>query len=388
MRQQNNVNAMLANKKKRLIISMNNIPVADRNHVMNVDRGKLSKEIEKLIEVRNAYKSGIILGSKKSKEIKACLVKKKTSFWNLPKEKELKACYANKKINAWDSFYMKNIINDQIDVLALNQILEIDKNSKLAKGNEMIEEMKKSNIRSDKVLRAMYNAASDNSPADQVLAGITYMVATGANHPMAIKLLNGTLHVDALAPKKYKKVQGGERASYQILTSGDTNKANTIYIPANVQLSSIRDKATIIHELTHAEDDLNATSNREVNELDFEAKAYKEEVKYFMDEYIKEQNEDISELKMGGTRLDFFDKNLNPIRYWALIDVMKNNTVLRNRYLKHFVGESFYQNIEADLASTFSANTNLRIALTKAGYSSQRNIELITKQGHFYHGKL
>ncbi|MEW7289047.1 hypothetical protein [Aquimarina sp. 2304DJ70-9] len=330
---------------------MKTIPVADQNHVMNIDRGRLSNRIEKLINKRYSLMKDLMFEpDKRKKEIVS--------------------------------------VNKQINYLALNKIREIDKKSKSPQGKDLILEMSKSGIQPGNVLMAMYNAASDNTPADQVMAGITYIVAAGANHPMARKLLNGAIHVDALSPKKYKKIQGGERASYQILTSGDKNKANTIYIPTNVQLSSIRDRATIIHELTHADDDFNTTSNKEVNELDFEAKAYKEEVKYFMGEYIKEQNKDINELKIGGTGLDFFDKNLNPIRYWALIDVMKNSTVLRNRYLKHFVGESFYQNIETDLASKFSANTNLRIALTAAGYSSQRNIELITKQGHFYHGKL
>ena len=134
------------------------------------------------------------------------------------------------------------------------------------------------------VLTAMLNAASDNTAGDKVMAGIAYIVAKEYNHPMASRLLQGSLKVDALIPSVYRRLLGGGDAQYQYSTDNDLRKADTLYLPTNLDLFQITDRALIIHELTHAEDDFSSQTERSVNSIDLEMNAYRAQSKYIMDQ--------------------------------------------------------------------------------------------------------
>jgi len=106
------------------------------------------------------------------------------------------------------------------------------------------------------VLAAMKSAAADNTPGDQIMAGMAYVVAKRFGHPTAPQLLNGTLKVDAMIPSVYKRITGSPSAMYMASTDEDVRKANVLYLPTSLDIVNITDRALIIHELTHAEEDL------------------------------------------------------------------------------------------------------------------------------------
>ena len=137
------------------------------------------------------------------------------------------------------------------------------------------------------VLNAMLNAASDSTPGDKVMAGIVYVVAKQAGHPMADRIKSGSLKVDALIPRVYKRIIGGGDASYQYSTDTDRRKADTLYIPTSIDIFQLDDRALIIHELTHAVDDFAITrGQQQIDSLLLETHAYKEQSKYIMDQVI------------------------------------------------------------------------------------------------------
>jgi hypothetical protein len=137
------------------------------------------------------------------------------------------------------------------------------------------------------ILAAMLNGASDSTPGDRIMAGIIYDVAKKAGHPMAVNILSGVLKVDALIPSVYHRIASGE-ASYMVSTDQDVLKADTIYVPTSLNTFNLADRALIIHELTHAADDLGASRTSQVDSLTLETHAYKEQGRYMMDQILAE----------------------------------------------------------------------------------------------------
>lgn len=370
MRQQQNVNVMLANKKKQFVISMKNIPVKDQNYVMDIDREKLPEKSEKEEHI-------------------------------------------------------------------IRKIKKIHKKSKAPQAEDMIAYIKESDhVSAYKVLQAMYNAASDNTPTDQVMAGIVYIVASTSNSDMAGKLLSGALHVDAVPEEKLGKLKGTKTigAAYAA-TSTDFHKANTLYIPNTFKISSLIDRAGIIHELSHAEDDFEVISAKKVKSITTEIKAYKREAKYFVSSYInqarkqqikelgadpdyekniqqelkditkgketnhkletyiknKKEQKQLRDIARGDVLRKYFDKKLNPIRYWAILSVLKKDEALQKQFVKHLNKEQLEAiGVEKDLkSSSKKLDKKLKKTIKKIYGSRVKGKELkVNKQGHFYHGKL
>jgi hypothetical protein len=145
--------------------------------------------------------------------------------------------------------------------------------------------MSKPEVSLVEILQAMLNAASDSTPGDRVMAGLVYYVARKANHPMTSSILSGALKVDGLIPSVYRRIAGGGSASYQTMST-DVLKADTIYVPTSLDIFNLDDRALIIHELTHAAEDFAATGPKSKDSLNVEARAYKAQGKYMMDEIL------------------------------------------------------------------------------------------------------
>jgi hypothetical protein len=136
------------------------------------------------------------------------------------------------------------------------------------------------------VITAMNNAAADGTPGDQIMAGTVYVVARRFNHSTAPKILNGTIKVDALIPSVYNRLLGGGDATYSYSTDEDVRKANTLYVPTDTDIFQLGHRALIIHELTHAEDDLSRPTEQLVDALALESRAYEAQGKHWLDENI------------------------------------------------------------------------------------------------------
>ena len=107
------------------------------------------------------------------------------------------------------------------------------------------------------VLRAMLAAASDSTPGDQVLAGITYAIAAAAGLPNADEVLAGRIKVDALIPAAFARlpVPANVIAFYATTAQGSGLKGDTIYLQTSVDIGDLYQRSLVIHELRHAEED-------------------------------------------------------------------------------------------------------------------------------------
>jgi Domain of unknown function (DUF4157) len=108
------------------------------------------------------------------------------------------------------------------------------------------------------VLRAMLAAASDNSPTDRLFAGVVYAVAQADGHPMAGDVLAGRVKIDALAPQAFARLPGllgPEQALYVTAPQRSGLKGDTVYVQTTLDILSVLDRSTVIHELQHAQDD-------------------------------------------------------------------------------------------------------------------------------------
>jgi len=138
------------------------------------------------------------------------------------------------------------------------------------------------------VLSAMYAAASDSSAADQLMAGIVYATALQAGHSAASGLASGSIKVDALTSSALAKLTGnaGGDAMYVPAGINDRLKSDTLYVPTSLNATSITQRALIIHELTHANDDAAAASIQASPQINFEMTAYRAQVRYIMDQIL------------------------------------------------------------------------------------------------------
>ncbi|KZS38162.1 hypothetical protein AWE51_19150 [Aquimarina aggregata] len=242
------------------------------------------------------------------------------------------------------------------------------------------------------VLNAMNNASSDSTSGDKVMAGITYIIAKEYNHPLANRLLNGSLKVDALIPRVYRRLQGEGDASYQYSTDQDIGKADTLYLPTNLELAQITDRALIIHELTHAQDDFNTTTATDISTIDLEMNAYRSQSKYVMDEIRNVPSGSAPGWVTSASRL----ANANLTHYWGFVSAAKRapstyNTVL-NEILSAAPTSKSLSQIATDIGNSISViDTNLRNAIINMRDSRGRNLYNSTSTtrvdggaGHFF----
>ena len=351
MRNPVNVAVLNAHTTGNLIISMTAISTADRDHVMNVGREAVPLDIQLLRFRRYMAELGL------SPESTAAL----DSEIEIRVFQEIQAAGGN-------SF------RNQADKISVH----------LTSG---------STVAPVEVLTAMLNAASDNTAGDKVMAGIAYIVAKEYNHPMASRLLQGSLKVDALIPSVYRRLLGGGDAQYQYSTDNDLRKADTLYLPTNLDLFQITDRALIIHELTHAEDDFSSQTERSVNSIDLEMNAYRAQSKYIMDQIRAYPSGTVPGLVSSGSEL----ANSDPTHYWGYISAAKANTAIYNTVLNEILTtpptSKTSSEVTTDLGNSIAViDANLRNAIVNLKDSRGRNLynpasntRLEGASGHFFH---
>jgi hypothetical protein len=245
MRNPVNVALMQAHRGGSLILSMSNILEADKNYVINFDRADIPTELA------------------------SPLLRKALAFLGLSGETVDQAIAA-------------------MDKAAEKRIRELAGKEYSDKADKLVISAGFSNpvVPLPDILIAMVNAAADSTPGDQIMAGMVYVVARRYNHSTAPHIYSGKIKVDALIPSVYQRLLGGGDAGYSYSTDQDIRKANTLYIPTTADIFDLDTRALIIHELTHAEDDLNRPTEQSVNSLDLESRAYVAQGRYMMDEII------------------------------------------------------------------------------------------------------
>jgi hypothetical protein len=209
----------------------------------------------------------------------------------------------------------------------------------------------------------MVNAAADSTPGDQVMAGSVYLVARRFGHSTAPQILNGTIKVDAVIPSVYRRLLGSGEAGYSYSTDQDIRKANMLYTPTDLDIFQLDHRALIIHELTHAEDDLSRSTEQQVDSLDLESRAYVAQGRHMLEEII------LSAPAPGFVTTASGYVNLGPLYYWSMLLAAKRDTT---RY------ESIFINICTSApASKTQASVRTDLALTEVAISANIRAALL-----------
>lgn len=137
------------------------------------------------------------------------------------------------------------------------------------------------------VLAAMLAAASDNTPGDKVLAGLTYAVAKAAGNAAAADVKAGNIKVDALSPKAFAAVpgMGGYIAAYVTLAQASGVKGDTVYIQTDFDVNDLGHRSVVIHELQHALGDKAAAARPTLtarNQLELDG--FRAQAKYILEQ--------------------------------------------------------------------------------------------------------
>ncbi len=171
---------------------------------------------------------------------------------------------------------------------AIQDIFAIGGTAWRAQAEDLVAFIEINHLNAMAVLSAMYAAASDSSPADQLMAGIVYATALQAGHSAAAKLASGSIKVDALTASALAKLTGstGGDAMYVPAGINDRLKSDTLYVPTTLNATSITQRALIIHELTHANDDDAVNAIQASPQINFEMAAYRAQVRYIMDQIL------------------------------------------------------------------------------------------------------
>jgi hypothetical protein len=321
MRNPVNIALMQAHRGGSLILSMSNILQADKDYVINFDRAQLPPELANPL-LRLAL-AALGLSGETAAE-------------------------------AWEA--MNRTAENRIEEIGGKQFADQAAKLIVSAG------FSKPEIPLTEVLTAMVNSAADSTPGDQIMAGIVYVVARRYGHSTAPHILNGTIKVDALIPSVYKRLLGGGEASYVYSTEADVRKANTIYVPTSVDILALDERALIIHELTHAEDDLNRPAEELTDSLELESRAYVAQGRYMLDEIIA------AAPAPGLVSTASAYVNLGNLYYWSMLLAAKRNTT---RYEAIFLNvcttapaSRNQANVKTDLALTETAiSANIRAAL-------------------------
>ena len=171
----------------------------------------------------------------------------------------------------------------------------------------------------DQAIDAMLSGAADNTPGDRVMAGIVYALARKSGHPMAPRILSGALKIDALIPDVFKRIVGDFDAYYQYGGDADVLKADTVYVPTNLDIFDLPQRAVLIHELTHAADDVAATgkTTKQEDSLKLETHGYKEQGRYVMDQVLGDP-------LLVNTATKYVDGST--LYYWSMVAAAKDDT--------------------------------------------------------------
>jgi hypothetical protein len=133
-------------------------------------------------------------------------------------------------------------------------------------------------VKAADVLTAMQTAASDFTVGDMVAAGAAYAVAAAAAHPQADDLKAGRIKVDEMP------LSQTEAAHYTPTASGGVGKGDTMYFKSTFDITSLFDRAVVIHELTHAGQDKARAKPEDVSKADLEPDAYIAGARYVLED--------------------------------------------------------------------------------------------------------
>ncbi len=237
--------AIAAHNTGPLSLPMANITSENRDHVNNLGRGTLSPEYEAMV-------------------LRAIMAALNGNFEEAVTE-------------------MANL-----QEAAIQEILSIGGRLWQNQAENLVAFIEINNIHPLPVLNAMYNAASDSSSGDQVMAGFVYATALHAGHGTAAQIASGAVKVDALSPSALRKITGnrGGDAFYVPAGVNDRFKADTLYVPTSLDILNVVQRALIIHELTHASDDAAAAGVATSPQINLEITAYRSQVRYIMDQLL------------------------------------------------------------------------------------------------------
>ncbi len=315
-----NVALLRAHRRGSFILPMADILPAHRDHVMNVDRGQLSAEMLRLRGERDALAEGSAERTAKDEEIRQL---------------------AEQRIQ--DELAGSSFADKAIELIMVDTVPQ------------------------DEILEAMLNAASDSTAGDKAMAGIAYVVAKEINHPTAAHLRSGRLHVDALIPRVYRRIVGGGEAAYQYSTTGDVLKANTLYLPTSLSLLPTTNRALIIHELTHAGEDLTGPQ-RNVNTIDLEARAYVAQAKYILDRFrANPPHPDSDDMHRAS-----FIADDDPVHYWAYYAAAKANQAHYEATLRLILTSDPLNKSAADITADLSKSAAEIDRLLRAAIGAMR----------------
>jgi hypothetical protein len=221
------------------------------------------------------------------------------------------------------------------------------------------------------VLNAMLQAASDSSAGDKVFSGIAYATASQAGLPQASSLASGQLHVDALIPRAFDQMLGsGFDAMYTPVALTDVTKGDTLYLKTSLDIGNVAHRSLIVHELTHAAEDHAATPGTTVPVLDFEARAYRAQVRYTMDQILTANAADQPQMVRDAAVM----ANIHRLFPWSFLAVTKRDQA---RY------EAVVRRI---LTTPPSAVTNAQItavlAMSQADIDTRARNEINTVPGY------
>lgn len=226
------------------------------------------------------------------------------------------------------------------------------------------------------VLSAMYAAASDSSAADQLMAGIVFATALQAGHSAASGLASGSIKVDALTSSALAKLTGnaGGDAMYVPAGINDRLKSDTLYVPTSLNATSITQRALIIHELTHANDDAAAATIQASPQISFEMTAYRAQVRYIMDQILN--------LPIADREIEIFSTRRmadSPLFQWAYAAEARMNKPRYEAICKTILlqsatlSEADFNRVmampEADVLAQFR-----RVILSQPQYSTNPNV--------------
>lgn len=178
---------------------------------------------------------------------------------------------------------------------AIQEILAIGGRSWTNQAENLVAFLEINNIHPLPVLNAMYNAASDSTSGDQVMAGIVYATASHAGHSTTAQIGSGSIKVDALVPSALRALTGnrGGDAFYVPAGVNDRLKADTLYVPTSLDILNVVQRALVIHELTHAMDDAASVGVSVSPQINLEATAYRSQVRYIMDQLLATPADDL-----------------------------------------------------------------------------------------------
>jgi hypothetical protein len=147
------------------------------------------------------------------------------------------------------------------------------------------------------ILRAMLAAASDNSAGDKILAGIAYAIAASSQSPIAGDLLGGKVKVDALTPRAFARlsIPSAPTAFYVTAAHERGLKGDTIYLQTSIDITNLRHRSEVVHELRHAEEDKAASPTARPSfpvKNRMELRGYRAQARYILEQMVAQSAAD------------------------------------------------------------------------------------------------